>query len=213
MTKLSGLIKKSVFLFLALQTACGQGFAPSTNSGANQTLTSTPDNSQPTPGAPPTGGSVHDFKLSCEEAQFITTLNIYRAQNSRPVLKVSKAGVLAGRWHAQNMIDLNYFSHSEPNGRDFSSRTSSFGYGAWAENIAAGSAGGLNTFCQWKNSPGHNSNMLDPRHVSTGIGRAAGGGTYGVYWSSNFGYDVNDDLAEPLTSDANCVLVRELPGC
>ncbi len=208
-------MRNLVFLFLVFLIGCGGGSLPSATFDYNDSLTSNPDISSPDPGAgtSPGRGAVQNFKLTCEEAQFITTLNVYRMKNARSALKVSKAGVLASRWHAQNMIDLNYFSHSEPNGRDFSSRAISFGYGAWAENIAAGSSGGLGTFCQWKNSPGHNSNMLDARHRSAGIGRATGGGVYGTYWSSNFGTDVSDDLAEPLTIDENCVITRELPDC
>jgi len=189
-------------VMILLQTACGGNSSPSVSEG-------TANNGQNTPQS----GSVGDFKLSCEEAQFITTLNIYRAQNSRAALQVSKAGVLAGRWHASNMIELNYFSHTEPNGRDAFSRMAAFGYGGSGENIAAGNTSALNTFCQWKNSPGHNANMLNAQFTSTGIGRAAGGGNYGVYWSSNFGGSVSDDLAEPLTSEAGCNLIRTLPGC
>lgn len=195
-----------------MQTACGGGFS-SPSAGESPASGSDYQTPQGQAGDTLQGGTVTDFKLSCEEAQFITFLNIYRKQNSRSVLRVSKSATLAARWHAQNMIDLNYFSHTEPNGRDFSSRISSFGYGGWAENIAAGNSNAGNTFCQWKNSPGHNSNMLDSRHSATGIGRASGGGNYGTYWSSNFGGSVGDDLAEPLTSDPGCTIARILPGC
>lgn len=159
-----------------------------------------------------TGGTDPNFKLTCAEAQFIGYLNLYRTTNARSQLKVSKAGVLAGRWHAQNMIDLNYFSHTEPNGRDFSTRLDSFGYRGWAENIAAGNADARGTFCQWKNSAGHNTNMLNPSHKSTGIGRASGG-NYGTYWSSSFGDVMDDQLVEPLTDESACVIPAALPSC
>lgn len=157
------------------------------------------------------GGPVGDFKLSCEEARFVRLLNLYRQSNGRSVLVVSKAGVLSSRWHAQDMIDKNYFSHTEPNGRAFNSRAAEFGYGAWSENIAAGNVSASGTFCQWKNSPGHNSNMLGS-HSSLGIGNAHGGG-YGSYWSNNFGGGVSDALAEPLTNEAGCTMPTAVPGC
>lgn len=157
-------------------------------------------------------GTITDFKLSCEEARFVYFLNIYRRSQNVSALSVSKAGVLSTRWHAEDMINKNYFSHTEPNGRGFSARAADFGYGAWAENIAAGNTSAEGTFCQWRNSPGHNSNMLG-NHSSIGIGNVTGGGQYGSYWSNNFGPGSSDQIAEPLTTDAGCVMPTVLPGC
>lgn len=151
------------------------------------------------------------FKLSCQEAQFITELNLYRRANSLSTLKVSKSAVLAARWHAQNMIDLNYFDHYEPNGRDPFTRMRAFGYPGFAENVSYGSPN-KTAFCQWRNSDGHNKNMLGASHVSTGIGRALKASSY-AYWSSNFGGPVSDYLQEPLTSDVPCVLPTSVPSC
>ena len=40
----------------------------------------------------------------------------------------------------------------------------------------------------WKNSPGHNQNMLDGSWTEIGIGRAYNSGsTYGWYWTTTFG--------------------------
>ena len=57
---------------------------------------------------------------------------------------------------------------------------------AMAENIAAGNSGAAGTFNQWRNSAGHNANMLGNYSI-IGIGRATGGGTYGSYWTTVFG--------------------------
>ncbi len=81
-----------------------------------------------------------------------------------------------------------------PSGRNFSARAAAFGYSAAAENIAAGSNSASALFCQWRNSPGHNTNVLGGSYTSTGIGEASGSGRYGIYWSSNFGGSVNDTL-------------------
>jgi uncharacterized protein YkwD len=56
-----------------------------------------------------------------------------------------------------------------------------------AENIAAGNSTAQATFNQWLNSPGHNANMLGSSFTVIGIGRATGGGQYGVYWTNVFG--------------------------
>lgn len=152
-----------------------------------------------------------DFKLSCEEARFVSLLNLYRKVNNLNTVEVSKSGVESTRWHAQDMINKNYFSHTEPSGRTFNERSSVFGYSAWAENIAAGNVSASATFCQWKNSPGHNTNMLGARHLSIGIGNASGG-FYRSYWSNNFGPAVSDILNEPYSNES-CLLPNSLPSC
>ena len=153
------------------------------------------------------------FKLTCEEARSVHLINLYRKANGRGELSVSKSAVLASRWHAQDMISQNYFSHTEPNGRTFSARASAFGYAALAENIAAGSSSATALFCQWRNSPGHNTNMLGNDYSSTGIGEASGGGMYGIYWSSNFGGRISDALTQPLTSAQNCAMPTTVQSC
>ena len=91
------------------------------------------------------------------------------------------------------MRDNNYFSHDGLNGSKPWDRAcdACFEKGcgpstAMAENIAAGNADAQATFTQWKNSPGHNENMLDPAFHFLGIGRASGGGEFNVYWTNVF---------------------------
>jgi uncharacterized protein YkwD len=153
-----------------------------------------------------------DFKLSCEEARFVGLLNLYRLKNGLSPIVVSKSGVESTRWHAQDMIQKNYFSHTEPSGRNFFERAGVFKFPAWSENIAAGSSSAEKTFCQWKTSPGHNINMLKARHVSAGIGHVQGG-PYRSYWSNNFGPKVEDVLLPPLSEDSSCEKPQSLPSC
>lgn len=153
------------------------------------------------------------FKLQCVEAQFVKLLNIYRNSKGLNSLRVSQSGVVTARWHAQDMINKNYFSHTEPDGRTFYDRAATFGYPSHAENIAAGNETADAVFCQWKNSSGHNTNMLGTQHESTGIGRVAGGGQYGVYWSNGFGSATADEISEPLTNDSICMIPVNLPNC
>lgn len=164
------------------------------------------------PGTPPINGPITDLKLSCEEAKFVYFLNIYRRSNGLNSLSVSRSAVLSSRWHAQDMSSKNYFAHTEPNGRTFDQRASSFGYYAWAENIAGGFWEASRTFCQSKGSPGHNQNMLASQHASVGIG-VASGGMYDVNWSNNYGPGSSDSLQLPLTLDPNCSMPSALPGC
>ncbi len=159
----------------------------------------------------PQGGQTV-FKVSCSEAQFVDLLNLYRRSKGLNPLEVSRTGVVTARWHANDMIRKNYFSHTEPNGRTFSQRAANFGYPSHAENIAAGNVEATKTFCQWKNSAGHNANMLD-RHQSTGIGLAIGKSHYGFYWSNGFSNTVGDEIDEPITDDRSCMRFLALPKC
>lgn len=157
---------------------------------------------------------VTGFKLNCEEARFVTLLNLYRkqAQNLNAVT-VSIAGVKAARWHANDMGEKGYMGHTEPNGRDYISRMAAFGFGGWAENAAAGVYTGQDAFCLWKNSPGHNSNMLGA-HQSIGLGMAeVSGSQYGAYWSNGFGPAAADIISPPLTVEVGCPMPSSLPGC
>lgn len=155
---------------------------------------------------------INELKLTCEEARMVKLINMYRVGNGYNELSVSESGVESTRWHDQDMISKNYFSHTEPSGRTFSERAKSFGYPAWAENIAAGHTSANQTFCQWKNSSGHNANMLRSNHRSMGIGNVNGNAMYRAYWANNFGPEVNDTLAAPLSVD-NCPLPTTLPAC
>lgn len=195
-----------ILLLSVVLSACGGSNNSSSSSSLSNNTSSGSDTGNGDT-SPPVA-----FKLTCEEAQFIKLLNLYRASLGKAALVVSKAAVIAGRWHAQDMITNNYFDHTEPSGRTPFQRGTAFGASISGENIAAGNSSATNTFCQWKNSPGHNANMISEGYKSTGIGRAVGG-SYRYYWSSNFGGAISDALAEPLTSDAGCVMPSTVPAC
>ncbi len=89
------------------------------------------------------------------------------------------------------MRDQDYFNHQSLDGSSPSERACDAcfeqvcGFNGIAENIAAGNSGAAATFEQWRNSAGHNANMLG-NYSQIGIGRATGGGTYGTYWTNKF---------------------------
>ncbi len=85
----------------------------------------------------------------------------------------------AARDHSQDMATQNYFDHTGLNGSTFSQRIAAAGYpgGTLAENIFAGDPTAQGAFDSWRNSPGHNANMLNPAYKAIGIGRATRCGT------------------------------------
>jgi hypothetical protein len=87
------------------------------------------------------------------------------------------------------------------------------------ENAAAGNFAATSTFCQWKNSPGHNANMLRSEFKVIGIGvQTISGSQYGTYWSTPFGAtnsDADGSMAtsNPRTESSSCSLPSSLPAC
>ncbi len=136
--------------------------------------------------------------LDAEETAFCQQINSYRAQNGVAPLKVSIALTNAADWLSTDMAASNYFSHTDSLGRAFYTRLGSFGYVAsyLGENIAAGTAGASATFNLWRNSAGHNQNMLNANYKVIGIGRAYGAhATYGWYWTTDFGSTTDATIA------------------
>lgn len=126
-----------------------------------------------------------------EEAAFCTLINNYRATQGLPALMVSESLTNASEWHSTDMANKNYFSHTDSLGRDPFQRMTALGYGystCRGENIAAGNSTATATFDQWKNSSGHNANMLNANYKVIGIGKAYdASATYRNYWTTDFG--------------------------
>ncbi|HZS07245.1 MAG TPA: CAP domain-containing protein [Blastocatellia bacterium] len=141
--------------------------------------------------------------LDSEEQQFLTLINNYRAQNGLGPLQVSATLTNASKWFSQDMAAKNYFpsNHVDSLGRDPFVRMAAFGYNyqtAKGENIAAGNATAAATFDQWKNSSGHNANMLSGSYKAIGIGRAYdANSTYRWYWTTDFGGYVDQPVTPP----------------
>ncbi len=143
----------------------------------------------PPAGAPP-GSTKTDPSLDAEENAFLGIINEYRASQGLGALVVSPTLETSSRWLSQDMAAKGYFDHTDSLGRDFGTRLSAFGYGASTagENIAAGNADAQSTFTQWKNSPGHNANMLGSGYKAIGIARYYDASSpYGWYWTTDFG--------------------------
>jgi uncharacterized protein YkwD len=158
--------------------------------------------------------------LTCEEAIFFQLINLYRQNAGLAPLQISSGATAAARWHASDMGEKGYFSHTDSLGRDPYSRVAAFGYGGTiGENAAAGNFSASGTFCQWKNSPGHNANMLRAEFRVIGIGsQTVSGSQYGTYWSTPFGSSNSDDdgtqaTSSPQTEGNSCVRPSSLPSC
>ena len=141
-----------------------------------------------------TNCTVSGDSLDSQETAFLTLINNYRAANGRSALKVSPNLNRASTWLGQDMGSKAYFSHTDSLGRSPSTRAQNCGYaGGAGENIAAGTVWDTaqEAFDAWRNSSGHNANMLNSSYRVIGIARVqVPGSPYNWYWVTNFGtYD------------------------
>ncbi len=135
------------------------------------------------------------WKAEPEECAFLTLINQYRVDNGLSALTISKTLSAAAEDHSIDMGKNNYFSHTLADGTTWSQNIANHGYPSntsRAENIAAGRESAAGVFDQWKNSPGHNANMLSSTYKAIGIGRAQKSGSrYTWYWTNTFGSKVD----------------------
>ncbi len=148
--------------------------------------------------------------LSEEEQALLAYVNDYRVQNGLNTLSVSASLTEAARWMSRDMGDGNYFGHTDSFGRSPFDRMAAAGYdcvahNTWCgENLAAGISTGSETFELWRNSPGHNGNMLNPNYVVAGIAAVLNqDSTYGWYWTLDMGgFDDNGQAPPTVTPEA-----------
>ncbi|QFZ24361.1 CAP domain-containing protein [Saccharothrix syringae] len=137
---------------------------------------------QPEPAAP----TKTDVEVA-EERVFELT-NAERAAQGCPTLAADDRLDAAARAHSADMAAQNYFDHVSRDGRSFVDRVKAAGYPSpGAENIAAGQRTPEAVVKGWMESPGHRANILNCKLKALGVGMARGG-SYGIYWTQNFGW-------------------------
>jgi uncharacterized protein YkwD len=102
-----------------------------------------------------------------------------------PALVHDAALRCAARVHVRDMVDRDYFDHTNPDGEEPWDRMVRAGY-EWAaagENIAGGNRAAAATMTQWMNSAGHCRNIMSADFEHIGVGHAEDGGL----WTQVFG--------------------------
>jgi len=110
-------------------------------------------------------GSATDEQLA------VNLLNADRASNGLRPLRINSQLTVLGEKYAQDMINRNYFSHTNPEGQSPFDRMkqAGIGYGYAGENIAINS--NVTTAEQaFMNSAGHRANILNTNYTDVGIG-------------------------------------------
>ena len=113
-----------------------------------------------------------------EEAVFAMTNDI-RRQNGLAMLLVDGTCRDAARGHSADMLNRNYFSHTDPEGRTLKERLpATLAARQWGENIWTGRGYDprqVRYLAQkimdgWMKSPGHRENILTPGYTHLGVG-------------------------------------------
>ena len=148
------------------------------------------------------------------ERSLLCLANVHRLRNGLDPLRRDTRLARAARAHSADMVARGYFDHTTPEGRDPSDRARAAGYpGGVAENLAANSTGSaFSLFEGWRNSSGHNANMLGP-HRTAGFGIARGfpgggrGGT-GTQMFSSAGANTGDTALGLYASSSPCAKAK-----
>lgn len=111
-----------------------------------------------------------------EAARLISAYRVSRGLS--PVTVDSKLNE-AAEYQARVVAAAGKLSHG-----NFGGRMDQFGVmGYSAENLSAGADTVDGTITRWKNSPGHNVNLLMPQARKIGFARADANNRYGRYWA------------------------------
>ncbi|MCZ7664038.1 MAG: Ig-like domain-containing protein [Thermoleophilia bacterium] len=146
---------------------------------------------------------------SAQELAFFDLINDYRQANGRGRLLLSDTISVAATRHNLDMGHYAFFDHTTqgsdyfPIGSSPWDRMAAVGYAystSKGENIAAGGAfsSAQAVFQAWKNSSGHNANMLNGNFKVIGISLdAVAGSPYTYYWTTDFGGYVDSSAHDP----------------
>lgn len=138
------------------------------------------------------GAGVTSANLAFSERSLLCLVNVYRASNGLAPLTEDASLVRAARGHSEYMEATNQFEHTGIGDGTPTSRAQDAGfrcdYECVGENIAYSNFPGYSPtemFELWRNSPGHNANMLDGAYLTAGMGFALGG-NFGLTGTQNF---------------------------
>ena len=95
----------------------------------------------------------------------------------------------AARGHSEDMAELEFFSHTGPEGSQIGERVSErhYQWSAVGENIAAGQNSVDEVVDGWLSSPGHCANIMHAEFTEMGAARIeAPGSQYSPFWTQVF---------------------------
>jgi uncharacterized protein YkwD len=136
-------------------------------------------------------------------------LNRYRQSQGLSTVSLDPRLTAFAQAQANAMAANNTMSHEIAG--SFSSRTRAAGLTGMSvgENISVGTYTDGDAMRQWKNSPGHNQNLLRPEATRFGIAIAQSGGR--VYWAMAVASDPEQAHTWPPAGEPTVRVVRRRP--
>jgi uncharacterized protein YkwD len=122
------------------------------------------------------------------EAQVGALINAQRLAAGLSQLGLDDRLSFVADQHSSDMATNGCFSHDSCDGTSWADRIHTVypQFSAIGEIIAAGYPGPASVVEAWMNSPGHRDQILGASFQGFGIGMVEGG-SYGIYWTVNFG--------------------------
>ena len=146
-----------------------------------------PSQSETTPPKDNSGSETDsEIDVAAWEQEVFDLVNQIREENGLEPFVYNETLAETARAHSQDMIDRNFFDHTNPDGKSPFDRMRDNGlsFSMAAENIAAGQRTPEEVVESWMNSEGHRANILgDCKELGVGL---ALGGHYGYYWTQCF---------------------------
>jgi len=150
------------------------------NSDKANTDASAKTNSIDVQGLPklPTNYSIN-VQASAEQ-KILELMNAKRTEAGLQPLTMDNTLVQVARYKSNDMIQNNFFDHTNPDGTKWTNWLQAIGYKytTTGENIAYNTSDPVELFNQWWNSPGHRANMMNASYNKVGIGVIYGNGKY-----------------------------------
>ena len=114
------------------------------------------------------------------EQKILELMNAKRTEAGLEPLTLDNTLVQVARYKSNNMIQNNFFDHTNPDGTKWTNwlQTIGYKYTTTGENIAYNTSDPVELFNQWWNSPGHRANMMNTSYTKVGIGVIYGNGKY-----------------------------------
>lgn len=122
--------------------------------------------------------------------EMFNALNEYRVQNGLQPLFYSQTLEKSADDMARDLWVRGFFAHIDPSGRTPADRAIVAGFcnRYVGENLAAGHSNVEQVMQAWKDSPGHNANMLTPGYAYVGMGHSIDARGR-QYWVQEFAYN------------------------
>ncbi|WP_297421357.1 CAP domain-containing protein [Clostridium sp.] len=114
------------------------------------------------------------------EQKILELMNQKRTEAGLKPLTIDNTLVKVARYKSDDMIQNNFFDHTNPDGTKWTNWLHDLGYTytSAGENIAYNTNDPVELFTQWWNSPGHRANMMNFSYTKVGIGVLQGNGKY-----------------------------------